>query len=94
MEGVPKKLRSHPGTPQNGGVSILARAEDGDDSARRRRRDGEHRRLAPGAGSAGRQRCWMSGSGMELLGAIQPEKLVGVNDFRREEAKGRGLSAT
>jgi len=26
-------------------------------------------------------------------GAIQPEKLVGVNDFRREEAKGRGLSA-
>lgn len=35
----------------------------------------------------------MSGSGTELLGAIQPEKLVGVNDFRREEAKGRGLSA-
>lgn len=29
----------------------------------------------------------------ERLGVIQPEQLVGVNDFRREEAKSWGLSA-
>lgn len=64
MEGGTKMPRSHPGTRQNETVFILSRG-------RRWRRDRECGGLAPGAGSAGRRRRRMSGSGTKLLGTIQ-----------------------
>lgn len=48
--------------------------------------------LKAGSQSRARRQAAVLDVTEELPGAIQPEKLVGVNDFRPEEGKGQGLS--
>ena len=90
MEGAPEMPRFHPGTPQNRGVSILARVGDGDDSARRRRRDSERSRERGQAAAWSYWELFSQKSSSALMTSDGRKRRAGV--YRRREAR-RGQRA-